>query len=235
MAITVSTGLISGLKRRIVMPSGETLTNLIQHTACINPGDSGGPLLNINGELIGINVALRDGAQAISFALNADSVKAALSKHLSAAKVARVRHGLTCSEVVQGRGADRQKVVVEEVVSSSAAARAGLKKGDVLVKVGQRAVSNRFDVERALYGCKPGDKVVAAVVRDGKATTVSFTLSGAAPPRVTSTQVRAAPDPLKEAEEALKALRQAKDNEKKRQAAEALDRATRKLREQLKR
>jgi serine protease Do len=183
---SVCTGLISGLKRRIVMPSGEPLTNLIQHTACINPGNSGGPLLNINGELIGINVALRDGAQAISFALNADSVQAVLSKHLSAARVSRVRHGLTCKELVGGKGPDRQKVVVDEVAARSAAAKAGLKKGDVLVQVGQRPVSNRFDVERALWGYKAGDTVSTAVLRDGKITQVSLTLTSTAPARVAS-------------------------------------------------
>jgi serine protease Do len=174
---TVSTGIISALGREIKMPSGATLTNLIQTNASINPGNSGGPLLNINAELIGINVALREGAQNIAFALNADTVKAVLSKHLSAGKVARLKHGLSCGEEVS-EGKVRQKVVVERVAERSPAARAGLKKGDVILKVGERRVQNRFDVERALWSYKAGDRVQATILRAGKETTVALTLAG---------------------------------------------------------
>jgi serine protease Do len=174
---SVAPGIISALGREITMPSGETLKNLIQHTASINPGNSGGPLLNINGELIGINVALREGAQGISFALNADTVKEALSKHLSASKISKVSHGLKCEENVAEDAKARQKVVVSS--TTTPAARAALKKGDVIVKMGAVSVNNRFDVERALWGYKAGDKVEAAVLRDGKLTNVSLTLAGA--------------------------------------------------------
>lgn len=81
-AYTVSAGIISALGREIRMPSGESLTDLIQVDANINPGNSGGPLLNIRGEWIGLLVAVRDGAQGIAFALNADTIKAMLLRHL---------------------------------------------------------------------------------------------------------------------------------------------------------
>jgi serine protease Do len=176
-ANTVSTGIISALGRDIEMPSGETLSNLIQHNASINPGNSGGPLLNINGEVIGINVALREGAQGISFALNADTVKKALSRTLSALKVSKVGHGLQCDEQVSPKGRERQKVVVQS--AAGPAAKAGLKKGDVIVRVGTVKVGNRFDLERALWGHKAGDKVETTILRDGKLTQVSLSLSGA--------------------------------------------------------
>ena len=64
--------------------------------------------MNINGELIGINVALREGAQGIAFALNADTVQKVLAEHLSAAKVAKVRHGLVVKENVLSRGGRRE-------------------------------------------------------------------------------------------------------------------------------
>jgi serine protease Do len=172
---TVSTGIISALGREIEMQSGETLTNLIQHNASINPGNSGGPLLNINGEVIGINVALREGAQGISFALNADTIKKALANHLSALKVAGVRHGLKCDEQVTARGTQRQKVVVQDVADEQTSD--GLKKGDVIARVGTMTISNRFDLERALWACKSGDRIEADVVRDGKSTRVLLTLS----------------------------------------------------------
>ena len=172
---TVTPGIVSALGREIQMPSGVTLKELIQTNASLNPGNSGGQLLNVNGELIGINVALREGAQGIAFALNADVVQKVLAEHLSAARVAKVRHGLVVREkVVAEDGTNRQQVVVER-----AADGAGLKSGDVLRAVGGRAVANRFDVERALWDCKPGDTVDAVVLRDGEETQASLKLTSA--------------------------------------------------------
>ena len=166
---TVSTGIVSALNREVAMQSGGTLTNLIQTTASINPGNSGGPLMNINGELIGINSAMRSDAQGIAFALNADMVQQVLSQHLSAGKMAHVTHGLTCHEVVKDEdGEDRVQVVVDEVTAKSPAAEAGLKRGDVVVKVGGRKVTNRFDLERALWDCKSGDEVLVSLRREDK-------------------------------------------------------------------
>ena len=82
---------------------------------------------------------MRQDAQGIAFALNADMVQQVLSEHLSAGKVAHVSHGLTCHEVVTAEdGDDRVQVVVDEVAAKSPAASAGLRKGDVLRKVESR-------------------------------------------------------------------------------------------------
>ncbi|MBI3408855.1 MAG: trypsin-like peptidase domain-containing protein [Planctomycetes bacterium] len=93
-ANTVSTGIISALGREIEMPSGVTLTGLIQTSAGINIGNSGGPLLNINGECIGINVALRDGAQGIAFAIHAGTIRRVLETNCSALKMSIVYYGV---------------------------------------------------------------------------------------------------------------------------------------------
>jgi serine protease Do len=177
---TVSTGIVSALGRQITMPEGETLTGLIQTNASINPGNSGGPLLNINGELIGINVALREGAQGIAFALNADTVQKVLSDHLSAARVARLGHGLNVHEVLKEADALRQQVVVDQVTPKSPAEKAGLKRGDVILHLGGMPLSNRFDLERALWSFKPGDKVEAAILRAGKPATIGLKLAALA-------------------------------------------------------
>ncbi|HVS34497.1 MAG TPA: S1C family serine protease [Gemmataceae bacterium] len=174
---TVSTGIVSALNREVSMPSGDVLSGCIQITASINPGNSGGPLLNINGELIGVNSAVRQDAQGIAFALNADMVQQVLATDLSAGKIAHISHGLTCHEVVTGEdGADRVQVVVDEVAAKSPAAAAGLKKGDVLTKIANRTVTNRFDVERAFWDCNCGAKVDVAMQRDGKAMTATLAL-----------------------------------------------------------
>jgi serine protease Do len=188
---TVSTGIISGLGRSLTMPSGQKLTGLIQTNVALNPGNSGGPLLNVNGEVIGINVAIRDGAQGIAFALNADTVQSALSRLLSAGQMARLVHGLTCREVVVGEGRARQQLVVERVAQGSPAAQAGLKKGDVLRALGARRLANRFDLERALWDRKAGDKVEATVVRAGKESRLTLTLTAGDTSTVTALPRRA--------------------------------------------
>jgi serine protease Do len=149
---------------------------LIQTNATINPGNSGGPLLNINGELIGINVALRDGAQGIAFALNADLVQQVLCKHLSASRVAGVQHGMGCQEAPISETEQRQRVVVRAVAEFSPAASAGLRRGDEIVYVAARKVGNCFDVERALFDCRPGECVDVTVLRDGNQLSVSLAL-----------------------------------------------------------
>jgi serine protease Do len=175
---TVSTGIVSGLGREVTMPTGEALRELIQTNASINPGNSGGPLLNINGELIGITVAIREGAQGIAFALSADQVQQTLSKHLSSAKVAGVSHGLSVAErALQEDGPQRLQVVVQ--AANGAAADAGLQRGDAVLRVADRAVCNRLDVERAVWDCKAGQKVEVKVLRDGKELALTVTLEKA--------------------------------------------------------
>src|SRR5262245_592445 len=183
---TISRGIISGLDRKIKMRAGETLSHLIQTDANINPGNSGGPLLNINGEWIGINSAVRQGAQGIAFAINVETVKQALCQHLSAGKIAGICHSLICTERVRPEGADRQRVMVSGVGEQTAAARAGVEAGDEVRAVGGRAVANCFDIERAFWDYKPGDRVRITVVRQEKEKTLTLTLaaidrSGTAP------------------------------------------------------
>ena len=185
---TVSTGIVSAVGRDLDMGDELILEGLIQTNASINPGNSGGPLLNINGELIGITVATHQGAQGISFAINADTVKAVLARHLSAARVSKLSHGLTCREEVGSKV--RQRVVIEKVAPKSPAAEAGLKPGDVLLKVADRPVSNRFDVERALWDSRAGEKIEATVLRDDKETVVAIALEKVATARGTQAEKR---------------------------------------------
>jgi serine protease Do len=174
-ANTVSPGYLTGLNREVTC-DGDKLTNLIQTDANINPGNSGGPLFNVNGELIGIVVALRDDAHGIAFAINADTVEQVLSRGLSASKVAGIKHGLGCVEKVVGSGPDRQRVVVKDVADKGPADDAGLLPGDEVVKVAGTAVSNRFEVERALWDHKPGEKIEFTLVRQGKEVVTALTL-----------------------------------------------------------
>jgi serine protease Do len=176
-SFTVTRGIISALNREIELPDGRTLAGVIQTDASINPGNSGGPLLNINGEMIGINTALRSGAQGIAFAINADTIKAVLSRHLSAEKVAGVSHGLDVLEKVVNEVGERQKVVVAGLQQELPAAKAGLKSGDEILAIGKLAVHNSFDIERALWHTQPGQQISVRVAREGKQVTLTMTLT----------------------------------------------------------
>ena len=169
---TVSTGIISALGREITMPTGDVLKDLIQTNAPINPGNSGGPLLNINGEFIGINTALREGAQNIAFAINAETITSFLQQNLSANKMSGVEHGLQCGEKILAETGDRQRVVVAGFLGEGV-----LAVGDELVRVGNCSVVNAFNVERAFWGYKPGEKVELKIVRQGQEMNVSLILT----------------------------------------------------------
>jgi serine protease Do len=163
-AHSATVGIISALDRKITLPTGETLVGLIQTDAGINPGSSGGPLLNINGELIGINCALREGANGVAFAVNAETAKQVLIHELSSASVGSVSHGLRCLERVSDEGDQRQHIIV----AAGADARSGdIQPGDEIITIGARAILNRFDVERAVWDAKPGDRLQVKIKRAG--------------------------------------------------------------------
>jgi serine protease Do len=175
---TVSKGIVSALGRDIEMPTtGQTLTGLIQTDTAINSGNSGGPLLNINGEVVGINVAYNQEAQNIAFAISSEAVKDVLSTELSALKIAGVLHGLSCKEEVQGERRQLH-VVVAEVDPQAAAAGAEVRSGDVLLAVGRVPVVNCFDLERALWDARPGERVPVRVLRGGRELSVTLPLAG---------------------------------------------------------
>jgi serine protease Do len=170
---TVSKGIVSALGRKIELPNGAILTGLIQTTAPINPGNSGGPLISIDGQFIGVNTALRDGAQNIAFAINTDAVKRVLRDKLSAIKVAGVSHGLEVHDKAALGAGDQRLVVAGSTPASSAA---GLKHGDEIRCVANLTVKNSFDLERALWDAKPGQKVTVHVRRGEQEVTVTLTL-----------------------------------------------------------
>ncbi len=162
---TVSQGIVGALKRNVTLSDEQVYRNLIQTDACINPGNSGGPLINIDGELVGINVATRSGAQGIGFALPIDDVKRAATEMMSTRRLALKWHGLVAAEAINPEG---RRVVLSEVQSNSPAESAGFRPGDQVVRVGELAVTNALDIERALLDAQPGQPTTVIVRRDGK-------------------------------------------------------------------
>jgi serine protease Do len=156
---TVTRGIISALHRSVEVSRTQRYDDLIQTDASINPGNSGGPLLNIDGEMIGINVAVRAGAQGIGFAIPVDHVLEVVSKLLSVERLDQTWHGIVARR--DGNGG----AVVTTVHRQSPAERVGVRAGDRIVRIGDSTVGSQLDIERALLGRKPGERVAVEVVR----------------------------------------------------------------------
>jgi serine protease Do len=163
---TVSCGIISALKRDVSLNKDVSYKSLIQTDAAINPGNSGGPLLNANGELIGVNVAIRAGAQGIGFAIPVDSMLKTTSEMISFKKRTGMNHGMVVRDVVKTEGGTLKRyAVVDQVAADSIAAKAGVKVGDVIEKIGDIGVVCALDVERGFIDRMGGDKVTFSTRR----------------------------------------------------------------------
>lgn len=163
---TVTKGIISSLGRDVEVNDTQSYKNLIQTDASINPGNSGGPLLNLNGEVVGINVAIRAGAQRIGFAIPIDDARRIVARLISVEQLNHNYHGAVVKDVKAGA---TRKLVVDSVLPESPAAKAGLKSGDVIVKLADRDIVDAVDWERACLDRKV-DEPLNVVVRRGEAT-----------------------------------------------------------------
>ena len=165
---TVSTGIVSAIKRDVTLNKDIAYKSLIQTDACINPGNSGGPLLNVYGDLIGVNVAIRAGAQGIGFAIPVDTMVRVVSEMLKSRYRSVTFDGLYCRDKLDP-SADGliRSVVIDHVDAGTPAALANLQKGDVIVRIGDVPVCCSYDVDRALLERMPSDQVPVLVRRLG--------------------------------------------------------------------
>lgn len=179
---TVTSGIVSALGRSGL--NVENYENFIQTDAAINRGNSGGALINLNGELIGINTAILapDGGNiGIGFAIPSNMVKNLTSQMVEFGQVKRGELGIMGtelnSELAKAMNVDAQKgAFISQVVPKSAAAKAGIKAGDVIVSMNGKAI-NSFAGFRAEIGTLPvGSKMTLGLLRDGKPVNVEVTL-----------------------------------------------------------
>ena len=170
---TVTTGVISALERS-VRTDERIYRHFIQTDASINPGNSGGPLLNIDGELIGINTAIYQKAQGIGFAIPIDKAKRIVKELLRAGEVRFPWIGIEVQEITREletffflkEGA--KGVLVSDVIKDSPAAHAGLKRGDVLLKIEDTDLESPDDYRQVLSEYTPSDPLKITISRKGK-------------------------------------------------------------------
>ena len=185
---TVTTGIVSALNRAIDAES-EHLENLIQTDAAINRGNSGGPLVNAEGKVIGVNTAIAADGQNIGFALAINEVKAIIESvrngggdRTTAFLGVRTLSVADVSAAVRDRlGIDLDEgAFVQAVEPGTAAADAGLEAGDVITKVDDTTVRTAASLTEAIQDRKPGDQVRITYVRDGDTRTANVTLGSKA-------------------------------------------------------
>jgi S1-C subfamily serine protease len=169
---TVSTGVISALGRGLRSQEGRLIEDIIQHTAPLNPGNSGGPLVNSKAEVIGLNSAIIAVAQGIGFAIPANTAQWVVSHILVHGRVRRGYLGLAGRARPLDRRLARhhqlensQAVEVVSLEPSGPAARAGLREGDFIVALAGQPVGSVDTMHRILAEHPPGEALTMAIVR----------------------------------------------------------------------
>jgi S1-C subfamily serine protease len=172
---TVSTGVVSALGRAMRSQQGRLIESVVQHTAPLNPGNSGGPLLDSRGRVVGINTAIIALAQGIGFAVPANTAQWVVRELLAHGRVRRLSLGITAAVVDLPRRLVReldlladQAVLVSDLVAGGAAERAGILPDDLVVMAAGRIIAGTDDLHRVLASLPMGSDVVLQIVRSGQ-------------------------------------------------------------------
>jgi len=171
---TVTMGVVSAKDRSIPTGiEGHIYKDFIQTDTAINPGNSGGPLLNTEGEVVGINTAIIPYAQGIGFAIPINMAKRNIDDLINLGKVRRSWLGVYIQEVTpeiaeQFDLTEAKGVLVGDVIEDSPAEEAGIKRGDIIVKVNDEEVNSPEELQDKIRSIEIGEKANIEVVRDGK-------------------------------------------------------------------
>jgi serine protease Do len=189
---SVTSGIISGTGRSVVVTTGRWLTNLIQTDAAINPGNSGGPLLDAAGSVIGINTAIAQNSSGIGFAIPIDIARPVMRQALAGEPLARpylgvryeainlqvktqehlsVDHGALLVE-----GPDQTGTTQPAIVPGGPADQAGLRAGDIIQTLEGQAIDAEHPLDLVLSGYAPGQTISLTILRGDRTMTVHLTL-----------------------------------------------------------
>ncbi len=178
---TVTHGVVSALGRTLNAKNGRIIENVIQTDAALNPGNSGGPLVDTHGRVVGINTAIIAGAQGIAFAIPAATARMVASALIRDGKIRRAYLGIGGAATPIGQHLARSLglsatsgIRVLDVNAKSPAGRAGLRAGDILVSLDGATIGSLTDLQRALDASRIGRDTLATVVRRGERLTKSL-------------------------------------------------------------
>jgi serine protease Do len=191
---SVTVGVISGSNRSIQATdangaNSESLSGMLQTDAAINTGNSGGPLLNLEGQVIGINTAVASGAQSIGFAIPINDAKTAIESIKTTGRIIRPYLGVRYIQITKEIAAE-EKLSVDygaliakgssltevAVVSGSPADKAGLKENDIILEVNGEKVNQNNDLLKLIQKYKVGDQIELKILSSGQEKTVKITL-----------------------------------------------------------
>ncbi len=172
LASTVTAGIVSALHRTLPGYGGRLIEDIIQTDAAVNPGNSGGPLVSVTGEIVGINVATAAQAQGLSFAIPINTVKWVASQLMKDGEVRRAMLGIAGQSGVLAQSLRRElhlenemAVQVIEVTPGGSAERAGLRPGDVIYQLDDKPVGTVDEIRRRLERLSDGTQVKVGILR----------------------------------------------------------------------
>jgi putative serine protease PepD len=170
---TVTSGIVSALHRAIEAPNNFTINDSVQTDAAINHGNSGGPLLNAQGQVVGVNAQIRSdsgGNEGVGFAIPSSTVRSIATQLISTGKAVHAYLGVAID-------ATASTAKIASVKAATPAAQAGLKAGDVVTAVDGTSIASGDDLTRAIDSHKPGDTITLKYRRDGSEHTVDLKLA----------------------------------------------------------
>ena len=182
---TVTAGIVSAKARNInILGSQGAIESFIQTDAAVNPGNSGGALVNTKGELIGINAAIASGTGSYvgySFAIPVNIVRKVVEDFMKYGKIQRAYLGIYYKEIDDKFAKDKglssiQGVYIEDVVPGGSSDKAGIKKGDIIISMQGIPVNSKSELLEEITQHSPGDKISVSLMRDGKQLDTSITL-----------------------------------------------------------
>ncbi|HWP82363.1 MAG TPA: trypsin-like peptidase domain-containing protein [Bacteroidota bacterium] len=172
---SVTTGVVSALGRSLRANGGRLIDNVIQTDAALNPGSSGGPLVNSRGEVVGINTAMIPWAQGICFSIPINTAKLIAAKLIKDGKISRAYLGIGGQVVDLSREAvrmhqlsGRRGVLVAHLEASGPGAKGGIKEGDKVVEFDGKRVESIDDLHRLLSSDVIGREIVVTILRSEK-------------------------------------------------------------------
>jgi putative serine protease PepD len=170
---TVTSGIVSALHRQMTSPSGFAIPDSIQTDAAINHGNSGGPLFNTAGKVVGVTAQIESdsgGNDGVGFAIPSSTVRSVADQLISSGKAEHAYLGVSLSST-------SSTALVGTVRSGTPAARAGLQAGDVVTALDGKSIASTGELESAIAAHKPGDSVSLTYTRNGKSHTVQLKLA----------------------------------------------------------